>query len=147
MYSCDVFFDGSCHGKAAPFFVIASTLPTHMSLVLCIYTLQQETVTLTEEHLPIWDKVQERFRIISLWMIWLASYLEADSLFYIGWPRHKVTQTSILGGDGVKSPSTRDINPRNSRRKDTERKRRTTFHLEFLQCWARSVCKYKLYMH
>lgn len=148
IYSCGVFFEGFLHGKAAPFFVTVSTLTTHVSVVLCVSMPHQEKVTLTEEHLPLWDKAQERFRrIISLWTTWLASYLEAHSLFYRGWPRHRVTQTSVLGRDGVKSPSTRDMNPKNSRRRDIERKPRTTFHLEFLQCWAQSVCKYKSYMH
>lgn len=104
----------------------------HVSVVICTSMLHQATVTLMEEHLSLWDKLQGRSRrIISPWMIWLAPYLEADSLFYTCWPRLKVTQTSILRG-GVKSTGTIDINPKNSRRKDIEGKPRTTFTWNFI---------------
>lgn len=99
-----------------------------VSVVLCTPMLHQATVTLMEEHLSLWDKLQGRSRrIISPWMIWLASYLEANSLFHTCWLRLKVTQTSILRVGGVKSPGAIDTNPRNRRRKDIERKPRTTF--------------------
>ena len=113
--------------------VVVLSLSTHIclwffSLMCCTrqqWHLQKNTV------LSLWDKLQERSRrIITPWTIWLASYLEAENLFHIRWPRLKVAQTSTQRGAGLKSPGTIDINPKNSRRKDIERKARTAFHLE-----------------
>lgn len=122
---------GNFMAKLHPLCSCQFSLNRRVSVVLCTYMLHQVTVTLREEHVSLWDKLQKRCRIISPWTIWLVSYLEADSLFRIRWPTPKVTQTSILRRAGVERPGARDINSKSNRRKDTERKPRTTFHLEF----------------